>query len=227
MEARMRIPIRSARRLASWLLVLTVGAVGTADPRAFATPPAIPGSEITYNKAESELLHLPLNARRLQEALVWDGTEANWRRAKAAEAAPSATEAPVLIIHLWADWCAPCREEFPVLRELSRALETRYRRRVRFMFVAVETGSANMERFLAVNKERMPSGALYLDAGAEGIAAVVRNRLVTGRLSLPLTLLVDERRIVRQAFLGSIANRRFELIDSIERLAQITSSAVP
>lgn len=36
-----------------------------------------------------------------------------------------ALETPVLVLNLWATWCAPCREEMPTLAELDRRFEGR------------------------------------------------------------------------------------------------------
>lgn len=187
------------------------------------------GSTQNSNNYQTEvsLLHTRIDKTRLEQILVWDVRDANWRKPKDNEATPNSTDAPLLIVHLWADWCKPCREEFQVLKSLAPTIEARYRRRVRFIYVAMETGSANMERFLEANKDIMPSARFYLDAGEGGIASTLRSRLASGRLSLPTTLLLDSQRIVRQAIVGPINNRRAEFVDSINRLLPVATGLAP
>lgn len=190
------------------------------------TEPGNGAAQVSNNyQNEISLLHTRLDKTRLEQILVWDARDANWRKPRPDEATPNGAEAPLLIINLWADWCKPCRDEFSVFKSLAPTIEARYKRRVRFVFVAVETGSANMERFLEANKEVVPAGRLYLDAGEGGIASMLRSRITSGRLSLPTTLLVDGQRVVRQAIVGPINNRRAELVDSIERLFAVATAS--
>lgn len=218
-------------RTRTWLLgamqrvapLILVGSMGLFPPAVGGQPATQRGAGIVPHQAELALLHLPLDSAKLRELLIWDKRDTNWRRPQTGENVPSATEAPVLLVHLWADWCKPCREEFPLLRDFAPALEAKYRGRVKFIYVAVDTGASELDGFLAANKGRMPEAALYLDVSERGITAPLRERSLRGQLSLPTTLLLDDRRVIRQAFVGPLLNRRAEVAESVERLWQLVT----
>lgn len=213
-------PLFALRRLAA----LTLASAVALFPLAGRGQPMVRGEAggVSY-KTELALLHLPLDAAKLRELLVWDPRDTNWRRPQPSERVPSEAAAPVLLVHLWADWCKPCREEFPLLREFAPALEARYRGRVKFVYVAVGTGAAELDGLLAASKGRMPEAPLYLDLSEKGLSAPLRQRSARGELSLPMTLLLDDQRIIRQAFVGSLQNRRAEVAESVERLWQLVT----
>jgi thiol-disulfide isomerase/thioredoxin len=86
----------------------------------------------------------------------------------------------VVLLNLWATWCAPCRKEMPALDRLQAELGSD-----RFEVVAVSvdrTGLAGAKKFL----EETGAGrlALYVDPSAR-LAATLR------AVGLPATLLID------------------------------------
>lgn len=200
-----------------------VGTLALGSPTVWGQPAGLREASIVPYKAELALLHLPLDATKLRELLLWDRRDANWRRPQPGERVPAETAAPVLLVHLWADWCKPCRDEFPLLRDFAPALAARYRGRVQFVYVAVGTGASELEAFLTANKGRMPEAPLFLDLSEKGISAPLRERSARGELSLPITLLLDDQRVIRQAFIGSLVNRRAEVAESVERLWQLVT----
>ena len=90
----------------------------------------------------------------------------------------------VILLNLWATWCAPCREEMPALDRLQQALGGDD-----FSVVAVSIDTAGPERPAAflegVGVKNLP---LYTDRSLEIFQALKKEGLALG---LPVTLLVD------------------------------------
>ena len=61
-----------------------------------------------------------------------------------------------VVVNIWASWCGPCREEFPVLQKLS----ARYGKRVAFLGVNSEDSSDAAATFLQEEPLSYPS---YID----------------------------------------------------------------
>ena len=167
---------------------------------------------------EIALMHAQLDPGQLRRMQVWDDKAADWRDTKPAEVLDD--KSSVLIIHFWATWCAPCREEFPIWRELAPKLEAQYKGRLRVLFVAVQSAGPDMEAFVAKNRASLPLAPLYQDT-AERLTDTLRRRVTGERLSYPVTVWLDPQRVVRQALVGSVRPRRSELVDSTERLLKL------
>jgi thiol-disulfide isomerase/thioredoxin len=109
----------------------------------------------------------PLPAFSFQDATGRERTLADWR-------------GKVVLLNLWATWCAPCRKEMPALDRLQAELGSD-----RFEVVAVSVDRKGLEgarKFL----EETKAGhlALYADPTAR-LAATLR------AVGLPATLLID------------------------------------
>jgi cytochrome c biogenesis protein CcmG/thiol:disulfide interchange protein DsbE len=58
-----------------------------------------------------------------------------------------------VVVNVWASWCGPCREEFPILQELS----AEYGKRVAFLGVNTEDGNDTAATFLREEPVPYPS----------------------------------------------------------------------
>lgn len=143
---------------------------------------------------------------------VWDPTKNTWRNSQPSE--QQRLSAKVLVINLWAHYCKPCAVEFPVLRTMAQRIESSSGDNVKFLFISETSNPEEMGNFITENRNRLPSDVLYLDYN-ENIAERLRLSLPSGSLTLPTTLILDEKRIVRYAMFGAVLNRRSELATAI------------
>lgn len=169
---------------------------------------------------DSYLLHTQVPQDLFSRLLLWDKTQREWRVPRVGE--NPGQKAPILVVHLWADYCKPCRKEFPMLRDLAEAFGKSHPGRVEFIFLSETFSSTEMNRFLNEEAAQMPKTPLYYD-GAESFAKLVRANCPSGGLTLPVTLLLDDKRVVRQAIIGSMISQRGALAAGISKLAQLRS----
>lgn len=156
-----------------------------------------PAGELLIRQQESQLLH-----RKVDLAGI--------RKLEGERIVPETPPvARVLIVHIWAVECRPCIEEFPVLRPILDSLGGLTQ--VKAVMVSETTELPKLQAFLRDNRALLPQLAQY-QSSDERLRASLQNH------SQPATLLLDERGIVRQAFLGSIRHRRSELADAVRRL---------
>lgn len=88
----------------------------------------------------------------------------------------------VVLLNLWATWCAPCREEMPALDRLAADL-----RSDQFDVVALaidRAGIAGAKKFL--DETNVKNLAVYVDKTARGGAALKA-------IGLPTTILIDDQ----------------------------------
>ena len=88
----------------------------------------------------------------------------------------------VVLLNLWATWCAPCREEMPSLDRLQKELGSDA-----FEVVALavdRTGADNVKKFLTDIK--VENLGLYVDSTAKSGSALKA-------IGLPTTILVDKQ----------------------------------
>lgn len=178
----------------------------------------VQSEQLKHHRDEAYLISKRIDPGLLRNLLVWTSTTRQWQAPKT-DAVPGAG-ARVRVIHLWADYCAPCGREFPWLRALFHRANAAYKGRVRYLFVAENTASESMAAYLAAHHGKMPEEAHYQDTQSQ-LMEVLRAGLPSGNLSLPATLVVDEQGIIRQAIVGPLTEpveRRPELISAIERL---------
>lgn len=111
----------------------------------------------------------------------------------------------VVLVDFWASWCAPCREELPVLN----ALYKKYRGRgLEVVAVSQDQSPDNVRSFL----NRMPLSFRVVHDGA---------RAVAGRYApskMPSSFLIDRKGIVRHVHAGFRASDRPLLEGQIEAL---------
>ena len=183
-------------RLSSALLALAI---------LLALPISSHAEDTSSWRSEYRMLNRRLSFSNL---MIWDQKE--WRtELSREEAVPTAT---VLVVHFWADYCKPCIEEFPWFQRMMKRLESSD---VRFVMITETNAPSEMMAFLEKHRARMPQNVNHYRDSGESLLRSIDCR------QLPITLLVDGQNIVRQAFVGSIMDRRNELVEGIERLRQL------
>jgi thiol-disulfide isomerase/thioredoxin len=96
------------------------------------------------------------------------------------------------LINIWATWCIPCAKEMPELEKMRTQLAAR---NVDLLGINVDTeATANVKKYVA---EKRVSYPILLG----GVAAIER-LYATDELSVPLSILVDEKGIVRDLIPG-------------------------
>lgn len=169
----------------------------------------------------ANLLHIRMSLDRLSRLHVWDDQEVAWRSPRPAERITAGP--PVQVLHLWADWCVPCREEFPLVQQLARRIAERHGNKARLVCIAEIPSNPEMERFLGAQRGRMPPGPYFQDTG-ELIANELRPSLPLGRWTLPLTLTIDHQRVIRHAIVGALASHTAELLPICQRLVDLSAT---
>jgi cytochrome c biogenesis protein CcmG/thiol:disulfide interchange protein DsbE len=95
----------------------------------------------------------------------------------------------VTVVNIWASWCGPCREEHPLLLELSR------RNDIRLVGINNKDEPANAVRFLAA------LGQPFARVGAD------RNGRVSidwGGYGVPESFIVDAQGMIRHKHVGPL-----------------------
>jgi thiol-disulfide isomerase/thioredoxin len=100
----------------------------------------------------------------------------------------------VLVLNFWATWCAPCREEMPILSDLAE----HYRDRVQFVGVAAD--SAEKVREFA---REVPVSYPLLAGGEEAIKPT--RPLGNLPLAVPFTIVLDRAGKPKAAALGRVS----------------------
>lgn len=190
-----------------------------APPAGAPTSPPVPASpQGEIHRQELALLHLPVDRAALRALPLWDLRTQQVRDERPAEGMDDST--PILVLHLWATWCVPCREDFPIWRELGPRLTEQHRGRVHVFYIAMQNKVEDMADFISQLRGGFPGLRLYLDRD-ERLARSLGKALEYRELPLPITLWLDPQRVVRQALVGSINHRRSEVIDGTARLMQL------
>jgi thiol-disulfide isomerase/thioredoxin len=132
----------------------------------------------------------------LDGIVEWTPSSQRWR-----EPPSPPKPAKVTVLHLWSPRCAPCVAELPLLKRMVAAW--RSEPAVRFLLVAdfdEDGDGSELLSFLASQTAQgWPSPILRLRDG--------RLRESFGVMVQPLTLILDEQRVVRQVFVGPLAGR--------------------
>lgn len=169
---------------------------------------------------------------------VWDSQKKEWRGTLPNEGPATGTK--IRVVHVWGTWCKPCAEEFPIIKQMDLQIRADYRGDVQFVYVADALSSKkDMGEFMAKHHESMPLGLLFHDdedkLGADLRSVLPQLTAAQGRLdapserqlNLPLTMLVDQNNVVRQAFVGSLLPRRADLVNGIAQLYRSLGGAAP
>lgn len=156
-----------------------------------AQPPAWADPSTHLADGEGALLH-----RRISL-----GSVSQYSRAQKAWLPLTLPPARVYVVNLWGVHCAPCRAEFPLLRNIQRAWQSS--RDVAFLYVADPPLESLPEEILAFwqdGKDRLPDADPARSRDDD-----LRRQL--GNDAQPITLLLDAQLVVRQAFVGAIGDR--------------------
>src|SRR5207248_2857388 len=104
----------------------------------------------------------------------------------------------------------PCVSEMPLLRDITRAFR-KTEPELRFAYVSETLEEERLLDFLRRHARTLPDADVYQSTDGR-----LRALLQTGKQ--PITLLLDRQMVVRHAFVGTVGERRNELVDAIERL---------
>lgn len=175
------------RQICALAALLVCGAAVSTAAQTKRRPKPAPPAKTAAKPAEKPLPNLALPA---VDGSVWNLDERRGR---------------LVVINFWATWCAPCREEIPVLVGLHARYKTRD---VEIVGVAVD--SENVARIDAFMKDFAMNYPVLL---------AVPGSLLARQKALPMTLLVDERGILAKKYVGAIKESVLEK-DLVELLAQ-------
>ena len=137
-----------------------------------ASTPAGAGSKLSVGEMTTFVF------KKQPEALA----EVGFKTRAGADVSLASWKGRVVLLNLWATWCAPCRKEMPGLDRLQAALGSND-----FEVVALAVDRAGSEaagKFLEQVEAR--SLALYVDATARGATALKA-------IGMPTTLLIDRQ----------------------------------
>lgn len=102
----------------------------------------------------------------------------------------------VVLLNFWATWCAPCREEIPVLVDLS----TKYKSKG-LKVVGVSVDSENLEQINEFIKDFKMNYPVVL---------TIPGSLLSQQESVPMTLLIDENSRLVKKYVGAAEGSLFE-----------------
>lgn len=200
------------------LLSFQVGPLQAADKKkvALLTNPKQP------EPCSSEsLIGKRIDARNLSLLQHW--RDGRWRDPKEEISAPIRQSAQAIVLHLWAPWCAPCREELPRIGQLRQKLSKRYGTRTQLLLITEQTPPAQMAEFLSEQPKRgsQDSQATLFavsDQYHDPIGQIWES--IKGRCAenkLPVTLVLSPDRVIVSASVGAM-NDESALLGSIDSL---------
>jgi thiol-disulfide isomerase/thioredoxin len=124
------------------------------------------------------------------------------------EKVPLATfRGQVVLLDLWATWCAPCVEALPAYREL----EQRYADQgLVFLALSLDEDPRQVQRFL--EEQQLTLNHLFLDGPDQPVASALKLR------GLPTTYLLDRQGRLRHVHEGFLPEELPELVSVLEAL---------
>ena len=180
------------RRLSLFLLGVVVAY------SCFVLPATQAGEPASAAHVEQSLRHVRLDlgaVRRWQEDSVVD-EQVKWSK-------------PLLVVHLFSLDCPPCMQELPLLKAVFRA----HPPDIDFVLLLETLDVPRIREFLLQNSKILPVGPLYLNTDGR-----LRGRSQIGNGTVPITLLLDQRLVIRQAFVGTLKGRMHELTEALHDL---------
>jgi thiol-disulfide isomerase/thioredoxin len=192
-------------------LLFSLAALGAAVQPAALCSPEQQAGYLLNQAIDREALESPQRLR------VWDRMTESWTLMQ--EGQRPDPRARLLILNFWADYCKPCKDEFPWLKLMAQRIEEDYGGQVRFAFISETASVDKMKAFVKANASHLPD-LLYQDTN-EALAESLRRAVPGGEISLPVTLILDGNRIVRYALVGAMVHRTSELRAAIATLARV------
>lgn len=119
----------------------------------------------------------------------------------------SAFRGKVVLLDFWASWCAPCKEELPLLNEMAGRLSSKG---IEFIGISIDEEKDDAERFL----EQKKSWKLKLGHDPEQAGAKLFNPP-----KMPTSYVIDREGVVQHV------NAGFERADIKKVEAQLTAAA--
>src|SRR3954470_11263337 len=99
-----------------------------------------------------------------------------------------------VLLNFWASWCGPCRDEFPVLRQLAAAHPD-----TQVLGVVFEDGAGPAASFMGDQHATWPG---LIDPKGQ----IADGYCVAQKPGIPVTVLVDGKGIIRARHLGPITS---------------------
>ena len=96
----------------------------------------------------------------------------------------------VVLLNFWATWCAPCREEIPILTSLSKTYKTGG-----LKVVGVSVDSENVAQ---INKFIKDFKIDYQ------IVLAVPGSILSQQQAIPMSLLIDEKGVLSKKYVGAV-----------------------
>ena len=109
----------------------------------------------------------------------------------------------VVVLNLWATWCAPCVEELPSLLELQRRLPS-----LAVVGVSTDQDDAVYRRFLVQHHVD-----LLTVRDADG-----RINALYGTVKIPETYIIDRKGVLRRKFIGAQTWTSPQILDYLNHL---------
>lgn len=98
----------------------------------------------------------------------------------------------VILLHFWATWCEPCRDELPTLVKLHQRLSASSNDVV-IVAVSLDTAAPEVKRFF---KDKLPEFRLWLDPKQT-------SSTLYGSFKIPESYIIDRTGVVRDKIVGS------------------------
>lgn len=108
---------------------------------------------------------------------------------------------PVVLLHFWASWCAPCVAEFPDLYKLV----ARHKGDVALLAVSIDATSEDVENFLTrLEKQgKLKTGMPHIYIVRDEKGALSRD--LFGVLRVPETVFIDPQRQMKDKKVGEVS----------------------